>query len=388
MSWSTRLHSAIEQRQREHLWRTRAHVASPQGAVITLNGKRVLNFCSNDYLGLAALGGDDLARSARTWQLGSGASHLVCGHSQAHHELERALAQHTGYEAALLFSTGYMANVGVQQALLARGDTALHDKLNHASLLDGAELSGAKRLRYHHNDALHLQQRLGALDGSGLALVATDSIFSMDGDLADLPTIARVCQQHDALLMVDDAHGFGVLGEQGQGARAHFGLNTQDMPLMVGTLGKALGGFGAFVAASQTMIDYLIQFARPYIYTTALPPALADAMLANLERLKQPERHQALERNINHFIQRAQTLALPLMPSQSPIQPLLVHDSAKALNISQALLNKGLWVSAIRPPTVPPNQARLRITLSAAHSLEQIDQLLQALAELFDDQPA
>ncbi|MDF1762079.1 MAG: 8-amino-7-oxononanoate synthase [Oleibacter sp.] len=395
MSWNQRLESALQARREQHLWRQRHTIDSPQGVLVRVEGQSLINFCSNDYLGLASQGGDDLARAAQTWQLGSGASHLVCGHSRAHHELEDALAAHTGYPKALLFSTGYMANLGVISALAQRGDRILQDKLNHASLLDGAQLSRATSTRYRHQDYAHLEQLLedsAAQGSSNETLVISDSIFSMDGDLADASQLAQLCSasqsshrqnsnhQKPALLMIDDAHGFGVLGDHGGGVREAFNLTPEQLPVYVGTLGKALGGCGAFVAGSEALIDYLVQFARSYIYTTALPPALADAMLGNLERLKNNALRQQLRQRIAQFRFGANELGLPLMASNSPIQPLLIGSSDTAMVISEELRQRGFWVSAIRPPTVPQGQARLRVTLSAAHSAEQVEALLQALA--------
>lgn len=385
MSWQHRLHSKLQQRRDQHLWRQRNVLSSPQDAHVDCNGETLVNFCSNDYLGLAATGGEDLAAAARRWQFGSGASHLVCGHSQAHHALEDALAELTGYPRALLFSTGYMANIGAISALAQRGDRVIQDKLNHASLLDGAILSRADLQRFRHADYEHLADLLNKGDARGETLVVSDSLFSMDGDLADVPQLSRLCEQTGSLLMIDDAHGFGVLGENGGGVREHFGLTTQQLPVYVGTLGKALGGYGAFVAGSNDLIDYLIQFARPYIYTTALPPAVAEAMLGNLERLQDNARRQQLNARIQQFRSGAKQIHLPLMDSQSPIQPLLIGESAKAISVSNELRTRGLWVSAIRPPTVAEGSARLRVTLSAAHSEDDVKRLLDALSAIWQN---
>jgi len=397
MSWNNRIERALQHRRDEYLWRQRHTLDSAQGTHVRCDGNTFLNFCSNDYLGLAATGQQDLSLAAERWAIGSGASHLVCGHSRAHHDLEQALADYTGYPCALLFSTGYMANVGVISALAQRGDLILQDKLNHASLLDGAQLSRARMTRYRHADLAHLndllerhapviktgrsqsETDLQADTNKAETLVVTDSIFSMDGDLADIGAMATSCQQHQALLMVDDAHGLGVLGPQGRGARAHFDLSCEQLPVYIGTLGKAFGGYGAFVAGSEDLIDYLIQFARSYIYTTALPPALADAMQGNLQRLQDDTLRDTLHQRIAQFRRGAQELGLPLMASESPIQPILVGDSQQALALSQALRDSGIWVSAIRPPTVPVNEARLRVTLTAAHSEADVAQLLHAL---------
>lgn len=383
MSWTQRIQDSLSQRRADNQWRQRQTVESPQGRTLRIHGQTLLNFCSNDYLGLAAQGGPALQQAAIQWGLGSGASHLVCGHSQAHHDLEQALARHTGYSRALLFSTGYMANLGCIQALTQRGDGIFQDKLNHASLIDGALLSRADFQRYPHQNYRNLETRLQRRE-QGLSLVVSDSIFSMDGDLADVNQLADLCQQHNALLMIDDAHGLGILGNQGAGIRNDAGLSSRELPLYVGTLGKALGGFGAFVAGDDALIDYLIQFARPYIYTTAIPPAVAEAMLDNLERLQNDDLRTTLNGHIQYFREQAQHRQLPLMASQSPIQPLLIGDERRAMSISQALRQRGLLITAIRPPTVPAGTSRLRVTLTAAHTREDIDTLLDALTELLD----
>ena len=385
MSWNQRITTALQQRRENDLLRTRRTLGSAQGVTIAVDGQSLLNFCSNDYLGLASQGGEDLAAAARQWASGSGASHLVCGHSKAHHDLEDALAAHTGYPRALLFSTGYMANVGAISALAQRGDRVLQDKLNHASLLDGAILSRADLKRYRHADYDHLLQLLES-EHSGETLIVSDSIFSMDGDLADVPHLASISKAHDALLMIDDAHGFGVLGDQGCGVTQASGLTPDDVPVYVGTLGKALGGYGAFVAGSDDLIEYLTQFARSYIYTTAMPAAVAQGILGNFERLKDNHLRDVLNQHIRYFRAGAAERGLPLMPSESPVQPLLIGDAGRAQALSQALYQRGIWVSAIRPPTVPQGSARLRITLTSAHTTEQIQRLLDALADLMQEQ--
>jgi 8-amino-7-oxononanoate synthase len=390
MFWQQRIQQAIQQRKEDNLWRQRINVASPQGARIVLNGQTLLNFSSNDYLGLAQQS-DSLVAAAKTWGMGSGASHLVCGHSQAHQQLEQALAQSVGYPRALLFANGYMANLAVLQTLLNRKDNLYQDKLNHASLIDGGLISGSKMRRYRHNDTQHLahfleqeetSSSLPAKAGSAqnLALVATDAVFSMDGDQANLTELANICQQHEALLMVDDAHGFGVLGnDKYTGSIAHQGLSADQVPIYMGTLGKGLGGYGAFVAGSEDLIEYLIQFARPYIYTTALPAALASAMQDNLAIVMSGERQKILASNISYFRQQAKNLALNIMPSSTAIQPLLLGEDAKAVALSQKLKQHGILVTAIRPPTVAKGSARLRITLTASHTEQDIDQLLTVL---------
>jgi len=388
MPWQQRIQQAIQQRKEDNLWRQRINVASPQGARIVLNGQTLLNFSSNDYLGLAQQS-ESLIAAAKTWGMGSGASHLVCGHSLAHQQLEQALAKSVGYPRALLFANGYMANMAVLQTLLKRQDHLYQDKLNHASLIDGGLISHSKMRRYRHNDAAHLahflEQDKGTSDQSirGLSLVATDAVFSMDGDQANLADLAHLCQQHDALLMVDDAHGFGVLGNgEYTGSIAEQNLSPAKVSIYMGTLGKGLGGYGAFVAGSEDLIEYLIQFARPYIYTTALPAALASAMHNNLAIVMSGERQKVLASNIAYFRQQAQHFALDIMPSSTAIQPLLIGDDAKAVAISQQLKQRGILVTAIRPPTVAKGSARLRITLTASHTEQDIDQLLTALVSL------
>ena len=382
MTWSQRFQSTLKQRHQDNLWRQRQTLQSAQGPRVTIEGQKLINFCSNDYLGLAEQGADDLQRAAKKWGLGSGASHLVCGHSEAHHELERALAKHTGYPRALLFSTGFMANIGCIQALTQRGDHIFQDKLNHASLIDGALLSRAEFHRYPHLNYQRLESNLDKYTGDGLSLVVSDSIFSMDGDLANVATLASICADKDALLMIDDAHGLGVIGDNGAGVRSAFNLSREQLPVYVGTLGKSLGGFGAFVAGDNDLIDYLTQFARPYIYTTAIPPAVAEAMLGNLMRMRNNELRQTLQTHIQYFRTRSKLMGLPLMDSQSPIQPLLIGEETAALAISKGLRERGIMVSAIRPPTVPTGTSRLRVTLTASHTRQDIDLLIAALDEL------
>ena len=379
MSDPFQLAQRLQERREQHLYRRRRVLESPQQAHIQCDGKTLLNFCSNDYLGLAHHPKVVAAaqQAMQQYGFGSGASHLVIGHSCLHHELEERLADWVGCPRALLFSTGYMANVGVISALVERGDTVLEDKLNHASLLDGAQLSRAQLQRYHHNDVSSLQQRL--TQASGRSLVVTDSVFSMDGDVAPLQEISTLCQQHNAWLMVDDAHGLGVLGD-GRGCLSEYGLTSRDAPIYMGTLGKALGTFGAFVAGDENLVEYLIQSARSYIYTTAMPPSVAAATLASLDLLETEHwRVEKLHHLITYFKKNAGQLGLPLMPSETAIQPLLLHDSEVALRVSDELMLKGFLVGAIRPPTVPANSARLRITLSADHSEQNLDQLLDAL---------
>ncbi|SFS28278.1 8-amino-7-oxononanoate synthase [Pseudomonas sp. NFACC42-2] len=378
------LSARLAARRAEHLYRQRPLLQSPQGPEVVVDGQPLLAFCNNDYLGLASHPQviEAWRAGASRWGVGGGASHLVVGHATPHHELEEALADFTGRPRALLFTTGYMANLGAVTALVGQGDTVLEDRLNHASLLDAGLLSGARFNRYQHNDAISLAKRLEKATGN--TLVVTDGVFSMDGDLADLPTLARAARAKGAWLMVDDAHGFGPLGANGGGIVEHFGLSQDDVPVLVGTLGKAFGTAGAFVAGSEDLVESLIQFARPYIYTTSQPPALACATLKSLELLRTEHwRREHLDRLIRQFRQGAEQLGLDLMDSFTPIQPILIGDSAKAVRLSRMLRERGLMVTAIRPPTVPAGSARLRVTLTAAHSEAQVQLLLNALEECF-----
>ncbi|GAB1614737.1 8-amino-7-oxononanoate synthase [Pseudomonas kermanshahensis] len=378
------LAARLAERRAADLYRQRPLLESPQGPEVVVDGQPLLAFCSNDYLGLANHPEVIAAwqAGAERWGVGGGASHLVVGHSTPHHQVEEALAELTGRPRALLFSTGYMANLGAITALVGQGDTVLQDRLNHASLLDGGLLSGARFNRYLHNDPASLESRLDKAVGN--TLVVTDGVFSMDGDLADLPALAKVARARGAWLMVDDAHGLGTLGAQGGGIVEHFGLGLDDVPVLIGTLGKACGTAGAFVAGSEALIEALVQFARPYIYTTSQPPALACATLKSLELLRRETwRREHLAALIRQFRLGAEQIGLQLMDSPTPIQPILIGDSAQALRLSQMLRERGLLVTAIRPPTVPAGSARLRVTLSAAHSEAQVQLLLNALAECY-----
>lgn len=378
------LAARLAERRAADLYRQRPLLESPQGPEVVVDGQRLLAFCSNDYLGLANHPEVIAAwqAGAERWGVGGGASHLVVGHSTPHHQVEEALAELTGRPRALLFSTGYMANLGAITALVGQGDTVLQDRLNHASLLDGGLLSGARFNRYLHNDPASLASRLDKAVGN--TLVVTDGVFSMDGDLADLPALADVARARGAWLMVDDAHGLGTLGAQGGGIVEHFGLGVDDVPVLIGTLGKACGTAGAFVAGSEALIEALVQFARPYIYTTSQPPALACATLKSLELLRRETwRREHLAALIRQFREGAQQMGLQLMDSPTPIQPIVIGDSGQALRLSHLLRERDLLVTAIRPPTVPAGSARLRVTLSAAHSEAQVQLLLNALAECY-----
>lgn len=366
------------------LYRVRSVQAAPCGATAVIDGRELLNFCSNDYLGLANHPQvvAALKRGADAYGAGSGASHLVTGHSRAHQDLEEALAAFTGRPRALLFSTGYMANLGVVSALCGEQDAVFEDRLNHASLLDAGLLSGARFQRYLHNDVANLEARL-VKSAARRKLVITDGVFSMDGDSAPLRELARASAAHDGGLLVDDAHGIGVLGRGGRGSVDAAGLGVAAVPVLVGTLGKAFGTFGAFVAGSEDLVEYLVQFARPYIYTTAMPPAVASATLAALRLLEAgDDRRELLQAHIARFRRGAQQLGYVLMESSTPIQPILVGDAQRALDFSTALRAAGVLVTAIRPPTVPAGSARLRVTFSAAHSATQVDALLAALEKL------
>ncbi len=382
MSVSEQLSAALADRKAKNLYRQRSVLNSAQGPEVLVDGKPFLAFCSNDYLGLANHPEivSAFQQASGQYGVGSGASHLVCGHGYEHHTLEEELAEFTGRERALLFSTGYMANLGTVNALLGKQDYIFEDKINHASLLDAGLLSGARFQRYLHNDLSNLERRLSRA-GSGRKLIAVDGVFSMDGDYAALTGISQLAEQHDALLMVDDAHGFGCVGASGRGVAEHFNLSPQQLPILICTLGKALGTFGAFVAGSEVLIETLIQYARPYIYTTALPPAIAAATRASLQVVQREGwRRDHLNKLIAGFRTGAEQLGLNIMASETAIQPLLVGDSATALKIGEKLAEQGFLISAIRPPTVPVESARLRITLSAAHTEEQVDRLLDALA--------
>ncbi|WP_404363901.1 8-amino-7-oxononanoate synthase [Marinobacter sp.] len=372
----------LEKRKQAGLYRTRRLITGPQQPELVSDGVPLLSFCSNDYLGLASHPG--ISRAAmdamRHIGLGGGSSHLICGHHDAHHRLELRLAAFTRRSAALFFSTGYMANMGAISALAGRGDTIFSDRLNHASIIDGCILSRARVRRYPHGDTEALAAMLASTDGH--KLVVTDGVFSMDGDIAPLKELAALCRRHDALLVVDDAHGVGVLGPQGRGSLIEQGLSEEDVPVLIGTLGKAVGTGGAFIAGPQLLMDYLVQKARTYIYTTAMPPAIAMATCASLDLIEREEnRRSHLQALITEFRRGASALGYELMPSRTPIQPIMVGDNWSALALSKALEEKGLMVTAIRPPSVPEGEARLRVTLSAAHSMADVERLVAALAD-------
>ncbi|MBK1645417.1 8-amino-7-oxononanoate synthase [Thiocapsa imhoffii] len=376
------LEAALARLRRRHAERRRRVLETPQQPCVRLDGRALLSFCSNDYLGLANHPEvvAALRDGATRWGVGSGAAHLVTGHSAAHAALEEELAGFTGRDRALLFSTGYMANLGVIATLCGRDDTIWQDRLNHASLLDAAVLARGRLRRYPHADAGALARQLADQTAT---LIATDGVFSMDGDLAPLPELAALAERAGAWLLVDDAHGLGVLGEEGRGTLAHYGLDAERVPLLMGTLGKAFGTCGAFVAGSETLIETLIQRARSYIYTTAMPPALAEATRVSLAIARREGwRRTHLQILIKRLRSGANQLGLPLSDSPTAIQPLIAGSSEQALRWAAELETRGILVTAIRPPTVPAGKARLRICLSAAHTEAMVDRLLEALSEL------
>jgi len=372
----------LERLARANLYRRRLVLESPQGTEVVVNGQRLLSFCSNDYLGLA----NDrrvvaaLQRGAEQYGAGAGASHLVSGHTRAHHALEEELADFVGAERALLFSTGFMANLGVVTALADRGSLIAEDRWNHASLIDATRLARARTRRYPHANVEALRRQLAS--GGRLSLILTDAVFSMDGDTAPLAPLAVLAREHHAWLLADDAHGLGVRGPEGRGSLAVDGIAPTREVILMGTLGKAFGVFGAFVAGDKVLIETLIQRARSYIYTTALPAAVAEAARAALAIVRAEEwRRARLRELVARFRAGAAQLGFTLPQSGTPIQPVLVGEAAAALALSEALRARGFLVPAIRPPTVPAGGARLRVSFSAAHSPEQVDQLLSALAE-------
>lgn len=375
--------AGLQQLQAQNLLRRRRVVDGPQGPLLNVDGESYLTFCSNDYLGLAnhpaliAAARDGLDR----FGVGASASALISGHSRVVEELEAALAAFVGMPRALHFSSGYMANMGVIQALVGPGDILFSDRLNHACLIDGARLSKAEFRVYAHGDMVQLERRL-AKNTSSRKLILSDAVFSMDGDIAPLPELVALCERYDAWLLLDDAHGFGVLGPQGRGSLAHFGLASPRV-LYMGTLGKAAGVAGAFVAGDATLIEWLMQRARTYVFTTASPPLLASALLATLALLRADDtRQRHLHKLIKQLQEGLADLPWHLLPSETAIQALIVKDNKLALDLMQGLREHGIWVPAIRPPTVPKNTARLRISLSAAHTTEQVARLIAALKTL------
>jgi 8-amino-7-oxononanoate synthase len=374
------LEAELRQREMDGLLRRRRVVAGQQQPRLQADGAEMLSFCSNDYLGLASHPAliAAMQRAAADAGVGSGASHLITGHHRLHQELEEALANFVGLPAALLFSTGYMANLGVVTALLGRDDAVFADRLNHASLNDAVVLSRATLHRYPHQDMAALEKLLAA-SRARRKLVLADAVFSMDGDIATVPQLLALCERHDAWLMLDDAHGFGVLGENGRGVLEHFRLQSPRIIYMA-TLGKAAGVSGAFVAGERALVEYLVQRARTYIYTTAMPAPLAAATLASLPLIAGESWRREHLRKLQALLQTGlQALCWPLASSETPIQPLMVGSNEAALRVSERLQIQGILVPAIRPPTVPANTARLRISLSAAHDVDDVQRLVAAL---------
>ncbi|MBE9567076.1 MAG: 8-amino-7-oxononanoate synthase [Proteobacteria bacterium] len=389
---NNRLKKALDERKQQHRYRSRRISEGPQQVEMQIDDKDIISFSSNDYLGLANHPQIKQAMidGVKNYGVGSGAAHLVNGHSRAHHLLEEELAEFTGYPRALLFSTGYMANLGVCQALLDKNDFVFEDRLNHASLIDGGLLSGARFQRYLHNDVSSLQKKLDKAAGTvtdkqHTKLVLTDGVFSMDGDIADLPPLSDLCNKTASWLMVDDAHGFGTLGRTGRGSLQHYSLDHNDVPIYMATLGKAIGTAGAFIAGSDELIETIIQQARTYIYTTAMPAAIAEATRCSLKLIQNETVHlDKLNHNIHYFRKCCDEASLSIENSQTAIQPLLIGDDENAMSISHLLFEQGFLVTAIRPPTVPEGTSRLRITLSAKHQKAHIDKLIETLSSMIE----
>ncbi len=378
-----RIRAQLVALQERKLLRRRRVVDGPQGPLLDVDGRSYLAFCSNDYLGLANHPALRVAAQAGLdkYGVGAGASALISGHTSVVEELERALAEFVGMPRALHFSSGYMANLGIIPALVGPSDVVISDRLNHACLIDGARLSGAKFRIYPHGDVARLERLLEKNTGSR-TLIVSDAVFSMDGDIAPLPELLALCEKYDAWLLVDDAHGFGVLGPQGRGSLAHFGLKSQRI-LYMGTLSKAAGVAGAFVAGDEILIEWLLQRARTYIFTTASPPLLASTLLVAVKLLQTEEwRQQHLRQLVARLRSGLAGLPWALRPSETAVQALIVGDNQLALDLMEGLRERGIWVPAIRPPTVPKGTARLRISVSAAHSTERIDQLTSTLRAL------
>ena len=381
MPWRDELAAQHEARRQDQLWRQRSAITSPQGVQVSVDGQQFLNFCSNDYLGLANHPDVIAAAVTATQQrgTGSGASHLICGHSDEHHQLEQQIAEFVGAEQAIVFSTGYMANLAIPQTFLGRDDLIVQDRLNHASLIDGGRYCEAKMKRFPHCD-IAAAEKLLAESNASRKLVSTDGVFSMDGTVALVKELKTICDDQKTMLVVDDAHGLGVLGSRGIGTLESAGLTVGGNLLMVGTLGKSAGSFGAFVAGDAIYIETLVQFARTYIYTTALPPSVVAATSAAIKIIaSEPQRREKLNDNIAQFRDSLQDSNARLADSPTPIQPIVLGSAEAALKASQFLKSHGVWVTAIRPPTVPAGSARLRITLSSAHQPEHVERLTTLL---------
>ncbi len=382
LPWTNQLRDNLAERKVAGRYRWQRTRFGEQGVRVVVDGQKLLSFCSNDYLGLANHPALKKAFIDAVEQegVGAGAAHLLTGHSHYHQDLELALAEFTGQQRALLFSSGYQANIGIIDGLMTRGDVVIQDKLNHASLFDGSRLSEADLLRYPHVNMPLLDQRLHKASTAKHKLIVSDGVFSMDGDLAPLPEIMMQAKQHGAAVLIDDAHGLGVLGQHGRGSVEHWNIAQDELPIVMGTFGKAFGTLGAFVAADEEVIETLIQQARTYVYTTAQPAAIAAATLASLKLVEEEHwRREKLQSLISQFRTGAKELGLNLMDSLTPIQPILMGDDKQAIKIGKALEKKGILVGVIRAPTVPEGSARLRITFSANHSEQDVTQLLNAL---------
>lgn len=377
------LSSELDELKHRELYRSRQIIDGPQGPTVQINGVAFDNFSSNDYLGLANHPAviKTFQQAAEHYGVGSGSAHLICGHSAEHHALEEELAEFTGRERALVFSTGYMANLGTIAGLVQKGDEVFQDKLNHASLIDGGRISGAEVKRFSHSDMSRLQQLLET-SSADKKLIVSDGVFSMDGDEANIKDLVVLAEKSKAMLMIDDAHGMGVLGESGGGLIEKYGLSQQQVPILMATFGKALGTSGAFVAGSEELIETLIQKARTYIFTTAMPAAVMAATRESLKIAQQEIwRRDKLTSLVVRFRRGAEQLGLSLMPSETPIQPVILGSNSAVMSASSYLKEKGILVGAIRHPTVRKSTERLRITLSATHSESQVDNLLLRLEE-------
>lgn len=381
------LQADLDRLREQALLRTRRVVQSACGPRIKVDGRELLAFASNDYLGLAADPAliDAACAGARRWGVGAGASHLISGHYEAHESLEKRLARFVGLPAALYFGTGYMANVGVITALADAQAAVFSDALNHASIIDGVRLCGAERHIYPHLDLGTLERALSACERQR-KVVISDAVFSMDGDLAPVPELLALCERYDAWLVLDDAHGFGVLGHEGRGSLAHWDIapdRAAQHMVYVGTLGKAAGVSGAFAAGAQATVDWLVNRARSYVFTTGAPPLLAAALEASVDLIEAGDARRTKLQGLIHRLRAGlATSRWQLMQSQTAIQPLVLGENEEALRVAAGLLEMGIWAPAIRPPTVPAGTARLRIALSAAHTEADIDQLLVALRDL------
>ncbi len=374
----------VDEIKRQGLYRSRRLLESPQGACVEIDGQKLVNFSSNDYLGLA--NHPDIVTAFKQavdeYGVGSGSAHLICGHHRVHQQLEEELADFVGRDRVLLFSNGYMANLGIISTLVSTGDAVYEDRLNHASLLDGGRMAGARFQRYRHGDIEHLKTILNR-NLSRKKMIVTDGVFSMDGDLAPMADLVRIARSNKALLMIDDAHGLGIVGKKGGGVLEEFQLSQHDVPVLMATLGKGFGTYGAFVAGSESLIDFLLQKARTYTFTTALPPALAEATRASLKLIIQEDwRREKLQLLSIQLKTGIRQLGLDLLESESAIHAVIIGDNYRTSEISNQLLNMGIFVSAIRPPSVPKGKARLRITLSAKHEAQDVDRLLSALEKV------